>query len=78
MCVVGLPCVAKFSADGKWYRATVVDLESSGLVTVLYVDYGNSESLPLDCICKLLQRFLTLPMQVNGLDNVDDIIYGEP
>jgi len=62
---IGLPCVAQFSADGKWYRAKVIEVKGSGggLVTVLYVDYGNTESLPLDCVCKLLQRFLPLPAQ---------------
>ena len=62
-----LPCAAKYSADGKWYRAKVVDLKSSGLATVVYVDYGNTESLPLGCVCKLLHRFLSLPAQVNRL-----------
>jgi len=70
--VVGLPCAAQFSADGKWYRAKVVELTASGIVTVLYVDYGNSESLPLDSVCKLIQRFLPLPAQVNGVDYADD------
>jgi len=62
---VGLPCVAQFSADGNWYRAEVIDVKGSGggLVKVLYVDYGNCELLPLDCISKLLQRFLLLPAQ---------------
>ena len=66
---VGLACAAQFSADDKWYRAKVVDLGPSGVVTVFYVDYGNSESLPLDSICKLLHRFLTLPAQVSSIDN---------
>jgi len=56
--------VAKFSVDSKWYRAKVIDLTPSGLTTVNYVDYGNSESLPLSSVCKLLHRFLTLPVQV--------------
>ena len=69
---VGLPCVAQFSADGKWYRAKVIGVTSSGLVKVLYVDYGNSESLPLNSVCKLLQRFLPMPAQVSSIDNTDD------
>jgi len=62
--VLGLSCVAKFSADGRWYRAKVVDVAPSGLVTVVYVDYGNTESLPLSDIRKLLHRFIELPLQV--------------
>ena len=68
--VVGLLCVAKFTVDGTWYRAKIVDLKPSGLVTVLYVDYGNTESLPLSSVCKLLHRFLALPTQVSSLHNV--------
>ena len=62
--VVGLPCVAKFSFDNKWYRARVTELGPSGLVTVMYVDYGNTETLPLSDIRKLLQRFLETPPRV--------------
>jgi len=56
--------VAKFTADSKWYRAQITDLASTGLATVVYVDYGNSESLPLGAVRKLLHRFLALPPQV--------------
>ena len=56
--------MAKFSCDGKWYRAKVVGLELSGLITVVYVDYGNVKSLPLCDVCKLLHRFLELPQKV--------------
>jgi len=63
--------VAKFSFDDKWYRAKVIDLQPSGITKVVYVDYGNSEILPLTSICKLLQRFLTLPVQVSRLDSWD-------
>jgi len=62
--VAGLTCVAKFSYDSKWYRAKVVDLGPPGLVTVVYVDYGNTESLPCCDLRKLLHRFLELPPQV--------------
>ena len=67
--------MAQFSADGKWYRSKVIDITSSGVVEVLYVDYGNSESLPLDSVCKLLHRFLPMPAQVNSIDNTDDNMY---
>jgi len=62
--IIGLPCVAKFSLDSKWYRAEVISLESNGVATVVYVDYGNTESLPLSDLRKLLHRFLELPSQV--------------
>ena len=62
---VGLACAAKFSADGNWYRAKVTDVSPFGLVTVTYVDYGNSESVPVCDVRKLLQRFLDHPPQVS-------------
>jgi len=58
--------VARFSADNKWYRAKIVDVKTDvgGLVTVEYVDYGNTESLPLADVSKLIRRFIQLPAQV--------------
>lgn len=36
---------AKFSADGQWYRAKVVKVLSASEIQVLYVDFGNSETV---------------------------------
>jgi staphylococcal nuclease domain-containing protein 1 len=38
-------CVAKYSADGEWYRAKVEKSLPDGEVQVLFVDYGNREVL---------------------------------
>ena len=46
---VGLPCCAQYSEDGKWYRAKILSL-SSNLVEVLYVDYGNTDSVSLSSV----------------------------
>ena len=38
---------ARFSADGAWYRARVKRVDREGKrADVLYVDYGNGETLP--------------------------------
>lgn len=58
----GVPCCAQFSEDGCWYRAMVVN-SSPKEVTVQYVDYGNSETLPLNKIKKLIPKFSDLPQQ---------------
>jgi len=55
---------AKFSVDGLWYRAKVIDLMPPGHVKVLYVDFGNDEVIPIEKIHKLAPRFLSLPIQV--------------
>jgi len=38
-------CVAKYSGDGEWYRARVEKLLGDGEVAVLFVDYGNRETV---------------------------------
>ena len=42
---VGEPCVAQFSADRAWYRARVEGRSGDGF-QVLFIDYGNSETVP--------------------------------
>lgn len=50
----GQLCCAKYTEDGKWYRATVLAVESqtegtrSKLLKIRYVDYGNIEEQPAD------------------------------
>ncbi|KAL9980435.1 hypothetical protein ACROYT_G009026 [Oculina patagonica] len=58
----GDPCCAQFSEDGCWYRAVVINTSSRG-VSVHYIDYGNSETLPLNKIKKLIPKFSDLPQQ---------------
>lgn len=48
----GEVCAAKFSADGNWYRAKVVAV-SGRSADVLYIDYGNSETVSVDDIASL-------------------------
>ena len=45
--VVGKSCLAFFTDDGRWYRATVESLEGNSAV-VCYVDYGNTSSVALE------------------------------
>ena len=47
---VGAACLARFS-DNVWYRAEVMAVSSNrSEVTVYYMDYGNSSTLPLASI----------------------------
>ncbi|KAG0258901.1 hypothetical protein BG011_002987 [Mortierella polycephala] len=55
---------AKFTEDGEWYRAKVIrNVAESKSVEVIYVDYGNSETIPLSRVCPLPSQFSSLPQQ---------------
>jgi staphylococcal nuclease domain-containing protein 1 len=42
----GTLCAAKFSSDGQWYRAKVVQFgDKKGEVVVQFVDFGNFERI---------------------------------
>ncbi|NXB63140.1 TDRD1 protein, partial [Struthidea cinerea] len=58
----GDPCCA-FYSDGNWYRAVVQNVTSDGTVQVSFVDYGNTEEVPLDNIRQISSSFLKLPFQ---------------
>ncbi|XP_031556532.1 RING finger protein 17-like isoform X2 [Actinia tenebrosa] len=44
---IGQPCCARFSDDGMWYRALVTKVIVPNKVEVNYIDFGNSEIVPL-------------------------------
>jgi len=46
---VGEKCQARYSADGRWYNVIVRDYQS-GKYQVFYVDYGNTEFLPVSSL----------------------------
>lgn len=61
---VGDPLLAKFSKDQLWYRAEVLGYDDSkDCVEVLFVDYGNSEVLPVADTAVIPQHFMTLKKQ---------------
>ncbi|KAL8579491.1 hypothetical protein ACOMHN_025444 [Nucella lapillus] len=65
-------CCARYTADHRWYRALVLKpFPKERLVFVLYVDYGNSEIIPLDRLRVLPSRFQGMAAQsVRALLNV--------
>ena len=45
---IGMACIAKFGDDEQYYRARINDFdEEMGVADVMFVDYGNSETVPL-------------------------------
>ena len=60
--VAGQAVCARFTKDDLWYRATVLAAHESD-ASVLFVDYGNSETLSVSRIKRLTDQFLALPPQ---------------
>lgn len=48
MLILGMAVAALYSLDSNWYRAKIISLPEPRLVTVFYIDFGNSETLPWD------------------------------
>ena len=59
----GMLCVAQFSEDGSWYRATVDCVQNDGSMRVTFFDFGNSVDVTVDKIRKIEERFAVLPRQ---------------
>ncbi|XP_048358772.1 tudor domain-containing protein 6 [Sphaerodactylus townsendi] len=57
-------CLAKYSEDGKWYRALIVHAgHPTEKVEVIYVDYGNKEHVSLKNLRSISTVFLKLRAQ---------------
>ena len=58
---VGQPCCALFSEDSSWYRAKVTEVNGDK-ITVLFVDFGNSETTELSNLRLLSTEFGKVPI----------------
>lgn len=58
-----MACVAKYSKDGKWYRAAVLTQASKKEVEVVFVDYGYQERVLIKDLCAINTHFLFLEGQ---------------
>ena len=58
---VGALCCAKFSDDTLWYRAEVVQVNQDSCL-VLFVDYGNSDTVSLSDMAVCPSELISLPL----------------
>ena len=58
---VGSLCCAKYCADGLWYRAEIMAVESNK-VTVQFIDYGNTDTLSLSSLARCPSKFTDFPV----------------
>ncbi|XP_076449882.1 uncharacterized protein LOC143286162 [Babylonia areolata] len=58
----GCVCVAKFAADGRWYRAQIVGKEAEGW-RVFFVDHGERNVVGEADLCPIPDQFCKLPAQ---------------
>ncbi|KAJ7341489.1 hypothetical protein JRQ81_005645 [Phrynocephalus forsythii] len=56
-------CIVNHSKDGKWYRGVVLKHLSQTEVDVLFVDYGNKETVCLSELQAIFPEFLILESQ---------------
>ena len=61
----GIPCIAKFSEDGKWYRARIEKLITSTKFGVVFTDYGNYDEVSYDNLRKISPSLLSIPPQAH-------------
>lgn len=58
----GQLCIGQSSHDSEWYRA-MVEAETDGECQVLFVDFGDRETIQAECLRELPAEFLPFPAQ---------------
>ncbi|XP_060020196.1 tudor domain-containing protein 6 isoform X1 [Lagenorhynchus albirostris] len=56
-------CLAKRTANGKWSRALITGAQSSEHVNVIFVDYGDKETVSVKNIYSISEEFLKVKVQ---------------
>ncbi|XP_065177401.1 uncharacterized protein LOC135808177, partial [Sycon ciliatum] len=59
----GVACAAQFTEDDVWYRAVVQSAEAPDSYSLVYADYGNSETLSRQRVRMLAPALSSLPTQ---------------
>ncbi|XP_072295650.1 tudor domain-containing 6 [Eucyclogobius newberryi] len=61
--LVETACVARHPENGMWYRALIVHRHETTHVDVLFIDYGQTETVKLFDLRKIEKEFRSLPGQ---------------
>lgn len=56
-------CVARHPDNGMWYRALIVRKHETSLVDVLFIDYGQTETVSVFDLRRIEKDFVSLPGQ---------------
>ncbi len=70
---LGNMCLVQYSKDNEWYRALVKSVENS-IVSVLFVDYGNTEVTSVDKMAEMterLQSYVTQAVHCSVFEGLD-------
>lgn len=59
----GIPCVARFDENGRYYRAEIIRIVD-GYADLKFVDYGNQQKTPLSELKRITPGFMELPQMV--------------
>lgn len=59
---IGKFCIASYSLDQSWYRAMITDVQNDN-IELLYVDYGNKETVSKCNIREILPELKNIPIQ---------------
>ncbi|XP_023243228.1 RING finger protein 17-like [Centruroides sculpturatus] len=62
---IGMACCGMYTYDDNWYRCIVTNKVNDD-VLVTYVDYGNSEVIPIKRLRELPIKYFALPQQAIG------------
>ena len=63
---IGQMCIAKYSEDQAWYRATIKEIDyDQKMIRVFFVDYGNEDLLRIQgkdvVVCDIVDQFRHFP-----------------
>lgn len=61
---IGSVCAAPFEYDERWYRAIVTALPTSDTASLLYIDYGDSGTLPRAMLKVLRYMYMCMCLRV--------------